>query len=59
MKSAALMVVVHSPDATAGDPQFTATVDRIAGILRADQRVVEDLGRARVLVPLSLLLELQ
>ncbi len=37
--SAALMVVVHSPDATVGDPQFTATVDRVVGILRADSRV--------------------
>ncbi len=37
--SAALMVVVHSPDATVADPQFTATVDRVVGILRADSRV--------------------
>ena len=37
--SAALMVVVHSPDATVGDPQFTATVDRVASILHGDSRV--------------------
>ncbi len=37
--SAALMVVVHSPDATVGDPQFAATVDRVASILRGDPRV--------------------
>ncbi len=37
--SAALMVVVHSPDATVGDPQFTSTVDRVVAILRADSRV--------------------
>ena len=37
--SAALMVVVHSPTAKVGDPAFTATVDRVAGILRADPRV--------------------
>ena len=37
--SAALMVVVHSSAARVGDPQFTATVDRVAGILRADSRV--------------------
>ena len=37
--SAALMVVVHSPAAKVGDPRFTATVDRVAGILRADPRV--------------------
>ncbi len=33
------MVVVHSPVATVGDPQFAAMVDRVAGILRADSRV--------------------
>jgi len=37
--SAALMVVVHSPDARAGDPEFTATIDRAAVILRGDPRV--------------------
>ncbi len=37
--SAALMVVVHSPDAIATDPRFTATVGRVVGILRADSRV--------------------
>ena len=37
--SAALMVVVHSPDARVGDPQFTTTVDRVARVLRADPRV--------------------
>ncbi len=37
--SAALMVVVHSPVATVGDPQFAAVVDRVAGTLRADSRV--------------------
>ena len=37
--SAALMVVVHSPVARVGDPPFTATVARVAGILRADPRV--------------------
>ena len=34
--SAALMVVVHSPDAKVGDPEFTATIDRVAAILRDD-----------------------
>ncbi len=37
--SAALMVVVHSSAAKVGDARFTATVDRVAGILRADRRV--------------------
>ena len=37
--SAALMVVVHSAAAKAGDSRFTATVDRVARILRADPRV--------------------
>jgi putative drug exporter of the RND superfamily len=37
--SAALMVVVHSPDTTVRDPQFAATVDRVVGILRADPRI--------------------
>ena len=37
--SAALMVVVHSPLAKVGDAPFTATVDRVAAILRADDRV--------------------
>ena len=33
------MVVVHSPAAKVGDPEFTATVDRAAAILREDPRV--------------------
>lgn len=37
--SAALMVVVHSADAKVGDPEFTATIDRAAVILRDDPRV--------------------
>ena len=37
--SAALMVVVHSPSAKVGDAPFTATVDRVAAILRGDGRV--------------------
>jgi RND superfamily putative drug exporter len=37
--SAALMVVVHAQSAKVGEPQFTATVDRVAGILRSDSRV--------------------
>ena len=37
--SAALMVVVQAPTLQVGDPQFTATVDRVAGILRSDPRV--------------------
>ncbi|MCY7301954.1 MAG: MMPL family transporter, partial [Thermoleophilia bacterium] len=37
--SAALMVVVHSPDARFGDSAFAATIDRVAVILRADPRV--------------------
>jgi RND superfamily putative drug exporter len=37
--SAALMVVVHSPSATVGEPAFKATVDRVTVILRKDSRV--------------------
>ena len=37
--SAALMVVVHSPAAKVGEPQFATTVSRVATILRADPRV--------------------
>ena len=37
--SAALMVVVHSPDARIGDPKFRSTVARVAVILRDDPRV--------------------
>ena len=50
--SAALMVVVHSPSATVGDPAFTATVDRAAVILREDSRV------ASVALPLRGILDL-
>ena len=37
--SAALMVVVHSPAATVGDPRFAATVDRVVAVLGSDSRV--------------------
>ncbi len=37
--SAALMVVVHSPSATVGDPAFQQTVDKVAVILRDEPRV--------------------
>jgi RND superfamily putative drug exporter len=37
--SAALMVVVHSPTATVGEPAFQDTVDRVAVILKEDSRV--------------------
>ncbi len=37
--SAALMVAIHSPTAKVGEPQFAATVDRVARILRTDTRV--------------------
>ncbi|MCU0307355.1 MAG: MMPL family transporter, partial [Thermoleophilia bacterium] len=37
--SAALMVVLTSPDRPVGDPAFRAAVTRVEGILRADDRV--------------------
>ncbi len=37
--SSALMVVVHSPSSTVGEPHFVATVDQVASILHTDSRV--------------------
>ncbi|MDQ2911520.1 MAG: MMPL family transporter [Actinomycetota bacterium] len=37
--SAALMVVIHSQSRSVGDPAFEAVIQRVAGLLRNDQRV--------------------
>ena len=39
LSSSALMVVLHSPSRTAGDPAFRQTVERVRRILAADHRV--------------------
>ncbi|HEU6443525.1 MAG TPA: MMPL family transporter, partial [Gaiellaceae bacterium] len=39
LSSSAPMVVLHSPTLTADSPAFRASVDRVEGILRADERI--------------------
>jgi len=41
LSSSALMVVVHSPDRTVGDPAFDAVVTKAQRTLRADPRVTQ------------------